>query len=406
MRINKYTDTITLENNHITRTVYAEYNNKRRKAKGKVPVYMIRDDGTEAANHMLYFCPLGGYLLWNDFSDSDRKWEKPWWKMNSFKTEKSDDFTDEDRETILKASPEFVWTLDKCKYKLRKCDAMNLYIAWLINNKVELLVANKLKHLMLNKSFLKMGKEKQKAILKFINDNPDARYWTLNKILFCIKKKTGEEYDQWRSFRNESGKIVPYKFFKKYGPNIDQYRLWKDYLYMAKQCGHDVKDPYWEYPSDVRKAHDKVSAELDNIKKIEAMARKKAEKERIAKEKKEFLDLAKALSNCKLKTKEMQVSVPQDIESVIKQASKLNQCLVRSNYIGKMANKKCILVFITDDNGTPLATAEILPNGKIGQFYANERAKDIHPTEAQEKALDKWLSKFKAKATDAMKQAA
>lgn len=94
------------------------------------------------------------------------------------------------------------------------------------------------------------------------------------------------------------------------------------------------------------------------------------------------------------------VSIPDSIKTVIKQAKVLHQCLVSADYIGKMADRRCLLVFISTKEGAPVATAEILPSGKVGQFYGDERARDINKTKPGKKAqeaLDAWLKKFKPK---------
>lgn len=41
---------------------------------------------------------------------------------------------------------------------------------------------------------------------------------------------------------------------------------YSDYLRMAKEVGHDIKDPYWKIPYDLKKFHDKVFAENKAIK--------------------------------------------------------------------------------------------------------------------------------------------
>lgn len=61
----------------------------------------------------------------------------------------------------------------------------------------------------------------------------------------------------------------------------------------------------------------------------------------------------------------------------------------------RMAERELLLVFITTKTGEPVATAEIKPDGTLGQFYADEDADDIKPTAKAQKALDAWMDKFK-----------
>ena len=88
------------------------------------------------------------------------------------------------------------------------------------------------------------------------------------------------------------------------------------------------------------------------------------------------------------------VYVPEDIADIQKQAKALNQCLITSDYIGKVIQRKCVLVFIRDGK-KPMATAELLPNGKIGQFYGNELDfNDCLPQKKAKYALRKWTALY------------
>lgn len=67
-----------------------------------------------------------------------------------------------------------------------------------------------------------------------------------------------------------------------------------------------------------------------------------------------------------------------------------------------MAEGICTIIFIQKD-GNPIATAEILKNGKLNQFYADERSGTPGgslPNAEVKAAFNKWLelvpkSKFK-----------
>lgn len=98
------------------------------------------------------------------------------------------------------------------------------------------------------------------------------------------------------------------------------------------------------------------------------------------------------------------VSVPGDIKTVAAQAKALHQCLVSADYIGRMAEKELVLVFVRTKAGEPVATAEIKPDGSLGQFYADEDKDDIKPSEKAHIALDAWLKEYRAKARRSMKK--
>jgi hypothetical protein len=66
----------------------------------------------------------------------------------------------------------------------------------------------------------------------------------------------------------------------------------------------------------------------------------------------------------------------------------------------ELLQRGCLLVFITTREGAPVATAEILPSGKVGQFYGDEGGRNIEkmkPGKKAQEALDAWLKKFKPK---------
>lgn len=68
-----------------------------------------------------------------------------------------------------------------------------------------------------------------------------------------------------------------------------------------------------------------------------------------------------------------------------------------------------MLVFIADSEGKPVATAEIMPNLKIGQFYADQHGQDIEtmrPKDDAKAVLDEWMSKYSKMAGKVMKEAA
>ena len=164
------------------------------------------------------------------------------------------------------------------------------------------------------------------------------------------------------------------------------YGVYKDYIEMVDSNGHDKKQDYWKYPSDLREAHDKVMREAANIK---AATLKKRQKK--------YTAAVKKFIGKKVEDGNIRVFVPESIEEISLQASVLHQCLVTADYIGKVIDRKCLLVFIKRGN-TPIATAEVLPSGKIGQFYGDERDRNnCEPGETEKRAIDVWMTTFKPK---------
>ena len=80
----------------------------------------------------------------------------------------------------------------------------------------------------------------------------------------------------------------------------------------------------------------------------------------------------------------------------VEQASVLNQCIIRMNYIDEV-NKNYVLFFILKGN-TPIATCEVtnLLEKKIGQFYADEHDRtNCLPTPEVRNAMLKYLDELK-----------
>ena len=389
-----YEDRIAVEAGHIVRIVNASWPDRRRYKAGNVDVYHITDEGT-AKVKCLFFNYISGYLV--DTSDDCDFWDEPIISLNAFRYGKTDLLAKNDYDLIVSVYPDFKYTLNKAM-PLDKATALELLIGWRKNPKIELLVGAKLNKLVFNKNFANMTTEKQKRVLSFIKENMDARSWTLNKIQFVMNGKgTAEEFDNWNNFRDRNGKVVEYKRFKKYGADERKLDFYRDYISIASLCGHDVKEDYWKWPKDIKKAHDKVIKEYNLILEARLLEEKKARTKREKEKKLIFSKLQESFSKAKIHKSNMCVFVPDSIKSVREQAKRLHQCLMQCDYIGKMADRHCVLAFITDDNGTPIATAEILPNGKLGQFYGDEKGHDLEkmkPGKEATEALMTWLKKY------------
>lgn len=169
---------------------------------------------------------------------------------------------------------------------------------------------------------------------------------------------------------------------------------WSDKRRSGIKAGN--MDVYRQY-DDGREAHDKVMREAANIK----AAKLKKRQEKYTAAVKKFIGKTVEDGN-------IRVFVPESVEEISLQANVLHQCLVTANYIGKVIERKCLLVFLVLD-GRPMATAEIAPNGKIVQFYADEDGEEVEqmkPTAEAQTVLAKWLKDFGKDAVKAMKKVA
>lgn len=395
----QFTDYIVVQDGKVVRYVEARWPATKTHSAGNVTVYRIDDEGTEKVRYLDYR-PICGYMVDLDFEDDT--WYNISGSCRALRTGAnvcSSPLTEKETRGILTVYPEFKWTLQKAG-QVNPAQAMKLLIAWKKDYRTELLVGAHLDNLVANGNFLRMKNERQKAVLAFIRKNPEAERWTLAKILFVMHGHTPEEYDAWQHFRSSYGLGCAFDVFKYLDGNRHALDMYNDYIRMAKRAGHDVKDHYWKFPKELKKAHDKVMKEVKRVEAAERLARKKEATRREREKKANFEKVVGKWIRKKVRKNGLVVSIPVDIKSVQHQAKVLHQCLVSSDYIGKMAEKRCLLVFIATREGAPVATAEILPSGKVGQFYGDEVSRDaekMKPGKKAQEALDTWLHKFKPK---------
>lgn len=414
----QYHNHIRIENGHVVRYVCAVWPATSKREGGELDVYRIDDEGREEVRNLCYI-PICGYMV--DAPEKGYKpypWSVPGLNCMAFREENVcffDWFAKEGKEKMVEVYPEFRYTLQKAG-EVRLAEAMRLLIDWKKEPKTELLVGAGYKRLIHNGNFARMTPAKQKEVLSFIRKTEGAELWTLQKVLFVLNKRgTSEEYNAWQKFKLLYGNFTyfcDYRWFKKYGPDHDALVLYNDYLTMAKRCGHNTKEDYWKYPSDIKKAHDKVMREYKRVLKAEKLAREeeRKERERIAKHKSSYFAKLSAKFDKKTARKNgFFAFVPGKITLVQQQAKALRQCLITCDYAGKMARKECLLVFIRDKKGAPVATAEIKKNGSVNQFYGDESARDIkvmRPGPKVQECLNSWLEKYKDDVINALKGAA
>ena len=186
--------------------------------------------------------------------------------------------------------------------------------------------------------------------------------------------------------------IETWRYLKKKYPdtystqNITSY--YYDYLSMCERAGHNIEDPYWKYPSDMYKSHDKVSQELENMaKSAEGLQGEylKAIMQPLAEKFNAVVDGYK-------------IFIPTEYEDIKKQCDVLYQCLIRNNYVNNVIQQDELLVFIWDTEDKPIATAQVYYDKTLGQFYADERGhsrgESCEPSEEVKAAFNKWLDSF------------
>ena len=310
-----------------------------------------------------------------------------------------------DINQILKKYPDFVYTLKKWRgeryYMTRTLPVIfEALQVWKEHPESEYLFALHCDNIAFSKSFWKLSEKKRREISKWIlQHKTNAAGYTLRQIQNIIKyKMTMDEFNDYEAFKSSfytAAMGVPvYRYFKRKG--YSDHSMWAtycDYLKMAKSAGHNIRQEYWAFPSDLEKAHAKVLRECNAIEE----ARKAEERKRLAEQEKAVFENLK--KTCEVLQSfggvygGYEIIFSDNMGEWNKQASALHQCIVRCSYYKKMANQEEILVFIRKD-GVPVATAELFAKNRIGQFYADEHSgtpEGSKPSEEVQHVFTTWL---------------
>ena len=367
------------ENGDLSYIVTAHWKNK------SASVYKVCEDGNQYCRYIAYgnICgytvtfPGERYKYYYYYGGTRVQEEENWncctrlgiW-VGSWPTR------EEDLKTVAEARPDLKYLLQKYKGK-NGVELIDLVCMYELHPEIEALVDLGLNHIALNKSFMRYTPKKKKQIVNFIKENKNdmTENTILNQILTCLKNKIS--YKDYGRFMHAKKDIELFKYLvrKDISPNY-----YDDYRRMGIRAGHNMDDPYWKFPNDIVKAHNKVMEEIKNIEKIE--------QDNISNK---IEQIAKINIKNNKKINDFSIYIPSNINEIKHQADILNQCLIICDYPKKMANQKSILVFIKKDDN-PIATAEIDYSKKILQFYANEKDRNnCKPTEEVKNIFSQWL---------------
>ena len=378
--------------------------------------FRVYESGKKECRNLYLSC-YGGYSITypgayarSDYGDRRGEYytEEEWGECNIYHVGWEQRVTDHsgDIHQILKKYPDFVYTLKKWRgerYYIT-CNLPKIFAAlqvWKEHPEAEYLFALHCDNIAFSKSFWKLSEKKRREISKWILQNKEnAAGYTLRQVQNIIKyKMTMDEFNDYEAFKSScytAAMGVPvYRYFKRKGyAGHSMWATYCDYRKMAKSAGHNIRQEYWSFPSDLNKAHAKVLRECNAI----AEARKIAEKKRLAAiEKNMFENLKKA---CEVLQSfggvygGYEIIFTDNMQEWEKQAKALHQCIVQCSYYKKMANQEEILVFIQKD-GVPVATAELFAKNRIGQFYADEYSgtpEGSKPSKEVQNIFTTWLS--------------
>lgn len=314
---------------------------------------------------------------------------------------------EEEKQKILKLYPDFKWILKK--HNLSTASIFKILGIWKNHKEVEFLLDAGYKSLAMNKNIWSLKKESMSKVIQWLRDNKEVKNPDLVSINTCLKYNISWTEYLLYAQRDKTYNLTYDEWL--YVKNGNNAALYNDYRFMCKKAGHKWSDPYWHFPKNLRKMHDKVKEECDAIDEARRIAaimeskRKAAEEEKKKAEryKKFEKEMQKKFSSMILNENKIMVFVPQYVQDVIKQAEKLNQCLITADYIRHVVERHDLLVFVYKGN-KPYATAELLKNGKkykLGQFYGNERKDDYMAKDDAKDALKKWAKEYNVNIEDA-----
>ena len=402
-----WTDRIEVEDGKLVRIVTAHAVAKKMNGT-KLDIYKEDEDGN-VQTRSLYLSFMGGYFV--DFGDGmewcEWKHVEAWdWCLNN------SDVTEAELEVIYSKYPSYRYTVQKL-VKLNAKKPFPEYISvarvfntlqfWKKHPQIELIIGAGFERVAYNKNFWKLSERKKKEVVSFLRTHPDCTDFTLAEIQGILKH--GERNLEYVKFQKDTGARVPFdewEYLVKIGMSTSEgVRLYHDYRQLlARTAWHDAQDEYWARPKNLREKHDQLQREITARIELEV-------KEKIARKQSAYIKVAKILAKNILKKEGYTVYVPQDVNDIKEQADRLRQCLITCDYISSVAQRNCILVFVRDSSGNPVATAQILPNLTIGQFYADERDRNnCLPSNEVRTVMNDWLTENIGQVGKALKKAA
>lgn len=399
MNICTYNDRLEIENGKLVRILEAIP--KAKKMAGyELDIYKEYENGAAVCRNV-YYNPMGGYRV--AFPDQKTSLYREGYCPFIQELEDygecnipsfyywSRDPNEEEKQLIISLYPEFRYVLKKWNGTIAK--TFKLLRIWKEHKEVEFMLAAGYEVLAFNKAFWKLTETKRKEIIIFLKHNPEYKTKQLASIQTVIKYNlTSQDLQEYEEFCDSYGKVKydVFRYLEKAGfADWSGVQLYRDYYNLLKQTNHKKTDNYWRFPKNLAQKHNELLKEVEQInltKDIEKLKPKQAN----------YLKAVKKLFKYNMEIDGYSVYIPSTVEDISYQARVLHQCLIQCDYVSKVINKECVLVFIKK-NGMPVATAQLLKGNKIGQFYANELdRKNCLPSPEVKAVMNKWIEMKKA----------
>lgn len=362
-----YTEHLEVRDNDIVRMITAYYKDKHD------TIYYERLKDGECFGRYFEVSNLAGYLV--SFVGETRRYYygckeiveeqdfEPYYPCEI--VGENEDTIDERFSLIEKMYPDLKYLLFKLKnHKIYK-NITNAFLFVIIRKywkhpELENLIQYNQLKLATDERLYKLTKNKLKQVLNFVKEHSSLEL-TLNDILCCLKYKIPiDRVNDYRKCKQCGCDSNVFKYLLKQKKDIN-FVYYVDYIGMVERAGHNADDPYWKYPKNIVAQHDKLMKEL-------ALINEKQNKLLKAK----FNLVASNVSkNKNYVVEDYSFYVPTEYDDVCTQAKELHQCLITCDYVSKMINQKCVLIFIKQQN-KPFGTIEIDYTKNIVQAYGNE----------------------------------
>ena len=415
--IESFEEEVYIEDGRVTRLIYGIWKGN------KVPIYLEDDDD----NHYVKNCDcvfMNGWMMsipgetyksyGYTYTVQDEEWCKIDKSLGWFAWKNKAKLIEKFGDLAIYLYPSFKYVLKKWKPRNTSL-LMKALIIWKEYPDIEFLLAMGFEDIAFSPAFYRLSDSKQKTYCKWMRNNPGCTNICFKKLQTIVCHNLSvKEWNDYQAFLDQtlSPISISYPIYKYLAAQIaklpnnwtprgisDEY---EDYKVMAKRAGHNLKEEYWKFPSNLVKAHDKVMAEVARIEEAERIAKEKAAAEEARINKKRLKAIAKKFKDIPELIDGYSIFISTDYDEWKRQAEVLHQCICSGGYFQKVLKGECTIIFI-QKNGKPEATAQIMPNGKLNQFYADEHSGipgGSLPSEEIKTAFNKWLglvpkSKFK-----------
>ena len=302
--------------------------------------------------------------------------------------------TEREKKIICNKYPAFKYVLNK--WSGTRAQTMKVLKVWKEHPEVELPLSLGYYDIIFNKSFYTMKKEDLKKCYKYMSENRELNLCISDlKIILKYGEEVADMYCRAKTILGRRVKMSELKWvlnqYDSYYKNqTNSMRIdLEDYKELCEYFHKDMKDEYWSHPKNLKERLQELRTQRENIRALERAEELKQKMVRYKKAIKQFEGWDRVIDG-------YSIIIPKTVEQWQKQASVLNQCIIRMNYMDEV-NDNYVLFFILKDD-TPIATCEVtdLLEKKIGQFYADEHDRsNCLPTPEVRNAMLKYLDELK-----------